>query len=125
VLNGKTIPRLRCRVVCGCANNMLATPEDGEALAAREILYAPDYLANAGGLIRGVDFFVLGRLESAASLARIYERTLEVIAAARAQGISTARAADRLAEARLKPRKTYRDLTWRGELHPPVLTPTR
>ncbi len=122
VLNGETIPRLRCRVVCGCANNMLATPEDGDALAARGILYAPDYLANAGGLIRGADYFVLGRMDSGPSLARIYERTLEVIAMARAQGISTARAADRLAEARLKPRKTFRDLTWRSELHPPART---
>jgi leucine dehydrogenase len=120
VLNRETIPRLRCRVVCGCANNMLATPEDGDALAARGILYAPDYLANAGGLIRGVDYFVLGRQDSAPSLARVYDRTREVIAMAREQGISTARAADRLAEARLKPRKTYRDLTWRSELHPPV-----
>lgn len=125
VLNATTIPRLRCRVVCGCANNMLATLEDGDALSARGILYAPDYLANAGGLIRGADYFVLGLLDSGPSLARIYDRTLEVIAAARAQGISTARAADRLAEARLKPRKTFRDLAWRGEIHPPALTPAK
>jgi leucine dehydrogenase len=123
VLSARTIPRLRCRVVCGCANNMLATQEDGDALSDRGILYAPDYLANAGGLIRGADYFVLGRLDSGPSLARIYDRTLEVIATARAQGISTARAADGLAAARLKPRKLFRDLAWRGELHPPVLTP--
>jgi len=122
VLNRETVPRLRCRVVCGCANNMLSTPEDGDALAARGILYAPDYLANAGGLIRGADYFVLGRMDSGPSLERIYGRTLEVIAAAKAQGISTARAADGLAQSRLKPRKTFGDLKWRGELHPPALT---
>jgi len=125
VLNAETIPRLRCRVVCGCANNMLAAPEDGDLLSACGILYAPDYLANAGGLIRGADYFVLGRMDSGPSLARIYGRTLEVIAAAREQGVSTARAADRLAEARLKPRKTFRELTWRGELRPPALTPAK
>jgi leucine dehydrogenase len=121
VLNAKTIPRLRCRVVCGCANNMLATLEDGDAIGARGILYAPDYLANAGGLIRGADYFVLGIVDSGPSLARIYDRTREVFAAARSQGISTARAADVLAEARLKPRKTYRDLSWRGNVHRPAL----
>jgi len=123
VLNAESIPRLRCRVVCGCANNMLATPEDGDAIAGRGILYSPDYLANAGGLIRGADFFVLGVEDSGPSLARIYERTHEVIARAKAEGISTARAADRLAEARLKPRKTNREMTWRGEVRAAALTP--
>jgi len=122
VLHAETIARLRCRVVCGCANNMLATPEDGEAMAARGILYAPDYLANAGGLIRGADFFVLGVEDSGPSLARIYERTHEVIARAKAEGISTARAADRLAEARLKPRKTHREMTWSGKVRAAALT---
>ena len=37
--------------MCGCANNQLATPEDGERLAARDVLYAPDYVVNAGGVI--------------------------------------------------------------------------
>jgi len=122
VLNAQTIPQLRCRVVCGCANNMLATLEDGDAIAARGILYAPDYLANAGGLIRGADFFVLGVEDSGPSLARIYERTHEVIARAKSEGISTARAADRLAEARLKPRKTHREMTWRGTVRAAALT---
>ena len=123
VLDAQAIPRLRCRVICGCANNMLATPEDGDAISARGILYAPDYLANAGGLIRGADFFVLGVQDSGPSLARIYERTHEVIRAAKAQKISTARAAERMAEARLKPRKTHREMTWRGAVGAAVLTP--
>ena len=116
-LNRETIPRLTCRVVCGCANNMLATPADGDALAARNILYAPDFLANAGGLIRGVEYFMLGRADSLPSLASIYDRTREVFRVSKERGISTARAADQLAEARLKPRKTFRNLAWRSELH--------
>ena len=117
VLDAESISRLACRIVCGSANNVLATPEDGEALAARGIFYAPDYLANAGGLIRGVEFFFLGRPDSSDSLARVYDRTLEVFRLARERGISPSRAADELAESRLNRRKTFRDLTWHSELH--------
>lgn len=50
-LNGKTIPQLKCDIVCGGANNQLVSPLDGERLQKRGILYIPDYVANAGGLI--------------------------------------------------------------------------
>lgn len=49
VLNRHTIPRLRCRIVAGSANNQLDTPADADRLQARGILYAPDYVINAGG----------------------------------------------------------------------------
>ncbi|MFQ5967667.1 MAG: Glu/Leu/Phe/Val dehydrogenase dimerization domain-containing protein [Acidimicrobiia bacterium] len=51
VLNAETIPRLKCRIVAGSANNMLATPDDGDRLDERGILYVPDYVINAGGAI--------------------------------------------------------------------------
>ena len=51
VLNGDTIPRLRCQVVAGGANNQLLTDADGHELRRRGILYAPDYVINAGGII--------------------------------------------------------------------------
>jgi leucine dehydrogenase len=51
VLNDRTIPNLKARLVCGGANNQLATDNDGEALLERGIVYAPDYLVNAGGII--------------------------------------------------------------------------
>ena len=51
VLNAETIPRLRCRIVAGSANNQLGEAEDAERLLARGILYAPDYIINAGGAI--------------------------------------------------------------------------
>lgn len=54
VLNDRTIPSLKARLVCGGANNQLATDKDGDALRAREIVYAPDYLVNAGGIINVV-----------------------------------------------------------------------
>ena len=53
-LNADSIPRLRCRVVAGGANNQLATPEDGERLRAAGILYAPDYVINGGGALHGI-----------------------------------------------------------------------
>lgn len=51
ILNSTTIPALKVPIVAGAANNQLARPEDGQALAARGILYAPDYVINAGGII--------------------------------------------------------------------------
>lgn len=50
-LNAGTIPALKARLVCGAANNQLATEADGETLMARGIVYAPDYVVNAGGII--------------------------------------------------------------------------
>ncbi|MES2488979.1 MAG: Glu/Leu/Phe/Val dehydrogenase [Pseudomonadota bacterium] len=51
ILNARSIPRIRAPIVAGGANNQLATPEDGELLRSRHILYAPDYVINAGGII--------------------------------------------------------------------------
>lgn len=102
VLNSETIPQLSARIVCGSANNMLAAPEDGDALLSRRILYAPDYLVNAGGVIRGADFYLHGRASSQEGLARIYDRMKRVLEIARERGISTSRVADELAESRWK-----------------------
>src|SRR3989442_13512260 len=51
VLNRKTIPKLRCRAIAGAANNQLEDPSDAKRLEERGILYAPDYVVNAGGLM--------------------------------------------------------------------------
>ena len=112
VISAETLPRIRARIVCGSANNILAAPEAGDELARRGILYAPDYLVNAGGLIRGAEFYLLRRADSGPSLARIYDRMWRVLELARERGVSTARVADELAEARLKRPKFYRDLCW-------------
>jgi leucine dehydrogenase len=120
ILNGTTIPKLRARIVCGSANNQLATPEDGDAISVRSILYAPDYLVNSGGLIRGAEFYLLRRADSRPSLARIYDRMKRVAQLAHERGLATARVADELAEARLKKAKTYRDLHWGQLPEPPV-----
>jgi leucine dehydrogenase len=112
ILNSESLPRIQARIVCGCANNQLASPEDGDALARRGILYAPDYLVNAGGLIRGAEFYLLHQADSLPSLARIRERMKRVLELARERGSSTSLIADELAESRLKRKKTFADLHW-------------
>jgi leucine dehydrogenase len=105
-LSVETVPRLRCRIVAGSANNQLAEPEAANVLRERGILYAPDYVVNAGGAIAIVGLEQLGwtKSELDAALARIGETLLETYEWADAQGISTAAAADVLAEERLEGR---------------------
>lgn len=106
ILSVETVPRLRCRIVAGSANNQLAEPEAVDLLHARGILYAPDYVINAGGAIAIVGLEQLGWSQSEldTALARIGETLREIYERADAQGISTAAAADVLADARLKGR---------------------
>lgn len=104
VVSAATIPRLACRVVAGAANNQLATPEDGDRLREADVLYAPDYVANAGGVIHLAGYETLGWDEAqvTARLAGIEETLAEVFREAEAEGISTAAAADRLAIRRIE-----------------------
>jgi leucine dehydrogenase len=102
-LSAETIPRLRCRIVAGSANNQLATPADADRLRERGVLYAPDFVVNAGGVFYNVGREALGwdaaRVEEA--LAGIGATLAEIYARSEAEGISTGRAAEELAERRL------------------------
>jgi leucine dehydrogenase len=98
-INAQSIAKLRCAAVAGAANNQLDSPEMGDELTARGILYAPDYVINSGGLI----FVALqhqGRspAEITAHLAQIGHRLEEIYAEAQAERRSPARVADSLAE---------------------------
>ncbi|NKQ54116.1 Glu/Leu/Phe/Val dehydrogenase [Amycolatopsis sp. K13G38] len=101
-LNDETVPRLRTEIVCGAANNQLAHAGIDKVLADRDILYAPDYLVNAGGVIQvsdelhGFDFDRAKRKATG-----IFETTKAVFALAAAEGVPPATAADRLAERRI------------------------
>jgi leucine dehydrogenase len=103
VLSEETIPSLRCRVVAGAANNQLAQPADADRLAERGILYAPDYVVNAGGVIHLVGYEMLheGFIDVRRRLLGIGETLGEVFELAEAQGISTGAAADAIVEQRL------------------------
>jgi leucine dehydrogenase len=104
VLNARSIPKIRAAMICGAANNQLATPEAAELLEARGILYLPDYVANGGGIINVAaeilqiadrDGWVADRLSSMqANMAHILTR-------AEAEGISPAVIADRMVEEQL------------------------
>jgi glutamate dehydrogenase/leucine dehydrogenase len=98
-----SIPRLACRAVAGCANNQLA--EDGDALRLHErgILYAPDYVVNAGGIIQLIGLEDEGwdeaRLEQ--QLAGVGDTLRTLFAEAEADAITPAEAAERLVRRRL------------------------
>lgn len=115
VINAETIDRLRCRIVAGGANNQLAAPEDGETLHRRGIIYAPDFLINAGGIINAAA--EIGQPynpeRSRQQTERIYEQMAAVLATSTKKEISTARAADLLAEQRLSSVRQVRHV-WRG-----------
>jgi leucine dehydrogenase len=103
ILNDETIPQLKCKIVCGAANNQLKEERHGDILTENEILYGPDYIVNAGGAVYDADRLVGGvNLERGKQkVARIYQTTEKVIELAQEQGIPTYRAADVVAEKRL------------------------
>jgi glutamate dehydrogenase/leucine dehydrogenase len=102
-LNADTIPLLRCRAVAGCANNQLAAPEDGDRLLRAGILYAPDYIANAGGVIQlvGLEDEGWNEEELEEHLSSIGETLRTLFRAAAEDGIAPAEAAERLVAERL------------------------
>ena len=99
-LNAATIPELRARIVVGAANNQLATAQDGERLRARGVLYAPDYVINAGGII-DIHHERIGYDERAAQahLDRIGSTLAAIFVRAEAEGRPTGAVADAMAEA--------------------------
>ena len=103
IINDGTLRRLRCRVVAGAANNQLEEDRHGDALDAKGILYAPDYVINAGGLINVYGELVGYGLETAKEKARgIYGTLLSIYDIAEEEAIPTYRAADRLARERIR-----------------------
>ncbi|BBJ42127.1 valine dehydrogenase [Streptomyces antimycoticus] len=101
-LDDATVPVLTAKVVCGAANNQLAHPGVEKDLAGRGILYAPDYVVNAGGVIQVADElhgFDFDRAKAKAT--KIFDTTLAIFDRAQTDGIPPAAAADRLAEHRM------------------------
>lgn len=103
ILNNETIPRLKCKMVGGSANNQLLEDHHGAMLQEKGILYAPDYILNAGGVIN-ISLEVGHKYDEAAATAKatgIYDTVNKVINLARVNGTTTAQAADALAEERI------------------------
>lgn len=106
IINDETIQRLKCKIVAGAANNQLLEPRHGDMLHERGILYAPDYVINAGGLIQVADELegkneqkrkerVMKKTEA------IYSILLKIFTISREENIPTYKIADRLAEERI------------------------
>ena len=104
ILNDQTIPQLKAALVVGGANNQLLEPRHGDLLEERGILYAPDYAANAGGVINGACREMQGWdvPKTLAKTDAIYDTLLNIFAMAEREKIPTYQAADRLAEERLQ-----------------------
>jgi leucine dehydrogenase len=103
IINGDTVPRLRCGVVAGSANNQLESEEWGTELERREILYAPDYAINSGGLINvALELQGYDRERAYQAIETIYTNTCNIFRIAERDGISSWLAANRLAEERIQ-----------------------
>jgi glutamate dehydrogenase/leucine dehydrogenase len=101
-LSSESIPALEAQIVCGAANNQLATDADGDRLADAGVLYVPDYVANAGGVINiaeEVDGY--DRERAFDRVAGIGGNVTAVLDRAAADGVTPVAAADRIVEERL------------------------
>lgn len=100
VLNARTIPRLRCKAVSGAANNQLEVPEDAERLHARGILYAPDFINNAGGAVAlgGLEALGMSEDDVTRQIVSIGAAQLEIFQEAKRNGESPVHAAMRRVE---------------------------
>lgn len=102
IVNEQTIPRFKFKIVCGAANNQLATDECGDELENRGILYAPDYAVNAGGLMNvSIEFEGYNRERAKRMMRTIYYNVSKIFQIAERDGIPTWKAADRMAEERV------------------------
>jgi leucine dehydrogenase len=103
-VNDDTLSKLKCRIICGAANNQLFNEKvHGEAVTKQGILYAPDFVVNAGGIINV--FYELegyNRERALSHAEKIYDTTANIFAIAKKEGIPTYAAANRIAEARLE-----------------------
>lgn len=103
IINDKTIPQFKCQAIAGPANNQLQEERHGDLLHKQGILYAPDYIINAGGLINVADELNGGysRERALQKVEKIYTTIEKVISISKRENIPTYKAADKLAEERI------------------------
>ena len=109
-LNDVTIPQLKAKVIAGAANNQLAEEQKhGLLLRERGIIYAPDFLINAGGIINVyAELENYGRNEIIRKTENIYKTTLEILSNADANGLTSHQAAFDIAQSRIDARKNHK-----------------
>lgn len=109
VLNDVTIPQLKASVIAGAANNQLKEPRHGEIIHQKGVVYAPDYVINAGGVINVADeLYGYNRERALKKVENIYNNIESVIEISKRDQIPTSQAADRLAEERIAKMKNSR-----------------
>lgn len=105
VINEDTIDRLKCDIIAGAANNVLQTHEYADLLQEKGILYAPDYVINAGGLIQVADELEVGGYNEERTMKKcegIYDKLIQIFKKAEQKGITTVDAADHMVEERIE-----------------------
>ena len=105
VIDDDTLSRLKCKIICGSANNQLAEEHHGDRLEKVGLVYAPDYIANAGGTIYDTDRLGVGGVSherGKAKVARVYDNMPRVFEIADRDRLPTYQAADRMAEVRIR-----------------------
>jgi len=102
-LNAKTVPELNCQAIVGSANNQLATDEDAERIAERGIVYAPDFVVNAGGLINVYDELQgYSKMRAMHRVDSIFDATKRILEMSKEEAITPNRAAVKVADKRIK-----------------------
>ena len=103
IINDQTLPRLKTKIIAGAANNQLAEPKHGNSLKELGILYAPDFVINAGGLINvWVELEGYSKERSMEILDKINDNLTQIFTSAKTENIPTHEAANRLAERRIE-----------------------
>jgi leucine dehydrogenase len=101
-VNEQTLPRLKCKIICGAANNQLATDEIGDEVEKRGMLYAPDYAVNAGGVMNvSLEIDGYNRERAMRMMRTIYYNVGRIFQISERDGIPSYKAADRMAEERI------------------------
>lgn len=123
IVNDETLPQFRVKIICGSANNQLRAEQHGDELTRRGILYAPDYIANAGGTVFDTDRLWGGvnAERGMNKVAKIYERMKQVIDISKTQNIPTYLAADRLAEERIAQARAIKRIGGYNQGTPPTM----
>lgn len=118
IINDNTIDRLKCKVIAGSANNQLREDRHGDMIEARGMVYAPDYVINAGGLINVADELQGYNPDRAMKkVETIYDNILKVFEIAKRDGIPSYQAADRMAEERIASLRQSRSTFLQTERH--------
>ncbi|MCS1350804.1 Glu/Leu/Phe/Val dehydrogenase [Mechercharimyces sp. CAU 1602] len=116
IINDDTLPRLQCKVIAGAANNQLQADRHGKELQERGIVYAPDYVINAGGVFNVADeLHGYNRERAMKRVETIYDNIERVFAIAKRDGIPSNLAADRMAEERIASVRQSRSMFLRNE----------